>query len=636
MSVLNNTTIRFLPQLIAFAIFGLLIANNSPAQQNSTQKKRIEPNELASKIGSAVKWEADFASALDKSKQTGKPIFWYVPTLRGTFMDRKMEVHRYMLAGVFSWPDIVNVINEHYVPVKRPPTRELQKQYELEPYKFVEPGFVIVKPDGSVQKKVDRITTMHPEWFRELLTASIDQPIPVAKKHAALAKAWGHFKTRDYELAIGDLKEGEESLKSQSDSTQCEARLLLGMALFRIGMHNKAKETWQQASEIFPDQPLGWKAAAEAQTIGPFYRGLEVHGALSPLAMKSGNDSIGSAAPPNTYDERLVWKNGVDFILGMQHEDGSFVDSDYDFGGVDSLPNVYVAVTSLTGMALLEAVNRDEISEFAKSNLEKSITKAIQYVTDDSNINPIDRDEILWAYAYRLRFLSRCVAQSKIKLGVSDDELRLAVAKSTKLLESVQGKRGGWYHEYNNPFVTATALSALHEGKQAGAEIDQTKIDRGLESLLGDRFENGAYPYNSSRRRSPEKAKGTERNIAASAGRMPICEMGLWYWGKSSDAALTNAVERSMDLHKHLNVALKYDNHTSTMAYGGFFFWYDMRSRSEAIGNIRDESLKAKYKSQQKAIIMSLPEIDGCFIDSHELGRVYGTAMALLSLSKCE
>jgi hypothetical protein len=25
-----------------------------------------------------------------------------------------------------------------------------------------------------------------------------------------------------------------------------------------------------------------------------------------------------------------------------------------------------------------------------------------------------------------------------------------------------------------------------------------------------------------------------------------------------------------------------------------------------------------------------LPEIDGCFVDSHELGKTYGTAMGLL------
>ncbi|MEZ6095879.1 MAG: hypothetical protein R3C03_16885 [Pirellulaceae bacterium] len=37
--------------------------------------------------------------------------------------------------------------------------------------------------------------------------------------------------------------------------------------------------------------------------------------------------------------------------------------------------------------------------------------------------------------------------------------------------------------------------------------------------------------------------------------------------------------------------------------------------------------------NRQREIILQIPEIDGCFVDSHELGRCYGTAMALLSLS---
>ena len=55
----------------------------------------------------------------------------------------------------------------------------------------------------------------------------------------------------------------------------------------------------------------------------------------------------------------------------------------------------------------------------------------------------------------------------------------------------------------------------------------------------------------------------------------------------------------------------------------------------EAIGKIKDEALRKKMAKQQRDIIMALPEIDGCFVDSHELGRVYGTAMALLSLADC-
>ena len=78
--------------------------------------------------------------------------------------------------------------------------------------------------------------------------------------------------------------------------------------------------------------------------------------------------------------------------------------------------------------------------------------------------------------------------------------------------------------------------------------------------------------------------------------------------------------------------ALKYDDHTDRLGYGGFFFWYDVRGRSEAISHVNDPKSKKRFVDIQRELILSLPELDGCFVDSHELGRVYGTAMALLSL----
>jgi hypothetical protein len=35
------------------------------------------------------------------------------------------------------------------------------------------------------------------------------------------------------------------------------------------------------------------------------------------------------------------------------------------------------------------------------------------------------------------------------------------------------------------------------------------------------------------------------------------------------------------------------------------------------------------------ALLQRIPELDGSWLDSHELGRSYGTAMALLTLANC-
>ena len=623
--------------IVSFVMLAVLaVASYGPAQDSpldpkeSMRRIRVQPNEQSKRIGNAINWEPDFASAIAKSNATGKPIFWYVPTLHGSFMDRKQVIDRYMLAGPFSWPDIIDVINQHYVPVRTEPTQQQQTQYQLVPYQFIEPGFVILDPQGAEKSKVDRITTIHPTWFRYLLTRDLQAPITPQQKSESLSRAWTNFQSGDYQGSLTALP----PTPSTKSIEQCERDLLKGMALFRLGKHDQAKSIWDMASKRYPNHPLAWKAAAESQGIGPFMRGFEVHRALSKRALNAGIESTGSTAPRGAFAESELWVNGIRFLLGMQNEQGGFTDSDYDFGGTDSLPNVHVAVTSLAGMALLRSLEKGGLNEPTKTNVRNAIRQALQYVTTDSNINKFDREEILWAYAYRVRFLSSCIEQKTAGLDVDDQSLKNALAQAVTALEGVQSKRGGWYHEYNNPFVTATALTALRHAQQAGANVDLPKVQRGLQSLSSDRFKNGAYPYYSRVDQNDNRPEG-DILIAASAGRMPLCELGLWYWDQSTDPALHAAIERSLSHHKLLNLVLKYDDHTSRLAYGGFFFWYDMHGRSEAIAQVKDPQRRAQFTAQQKSIIMALPELDGCFVDSHELGRVYGTAMALLNLAYC-
>ena len=582
-------------------------------EKNSTRKNRVRPSEIANKIGTAVQWEASYADALAKSIETGKPIFWYVPTLRGSFMDRKKEIDRYMLAGPFSWPDTIQAINDAFIPVRALPTSAEQKQFELVRYKFVEPGFLIINSDESVKTKIDHITTFSPQWFRKLLTEN-GANVPVPKKHDILLEGWANFRRGNYDFEIPKPTMGA------AGST--EQLLLAGMFKFRQGKHEKAKELWLLASKSRPNSPLAWKAAAEAEGIGPFYRGFEIHRNVDVAALEAGTKSIGSAAPLGLYTEEQLIERSVQFLLGMQRQDGGWIDSDYDFGGSDSVGNVHVAVTSLCAMAMLTAKSR--LPQHADA-IDASIKSATAFVLNDANINRVDRDEILWAFAYRVRLLARLVK--------SGEDYSEQLGASVEDLQNVQSKRGHWYHEYNNSWVTATALSALHEAAASGAAVDIDIIERGCNALANDRFGNGSYDYYPRKMVGGAPAGGEEK-IAASAGRMPTCDLGLWYWNKLENEELVTALQHGFEYHKNLAVAYKYDNHTSTYGYGGFFFWYDMRARSEAISQVADEETRNKFFQQQHELLMSLPEFDGCFVDSHELGRCYGTGMALLCFAR--
>ncbi len=605
-----------------FFVAGATIAQDAQKPDDLNCKIRVKPSAIAAKIGTGVKWEPSWDAALEKSKATGKPIFWYVATVPGTFMDRKNEIDRYMLAGPFSWPAIVDRLNADFVPVRCKPTKDQAESFDLKPYKFVEPGFLIVDAEQKVRLRIDHLTTLHPIWIERLIAdvfpSKFSSTDGIGQDRTELNKVWAKFAA------------GDDSVKlptpTEDDAFASEKLLLAGMIAFRKGDQQTAKEFWSKASTMQPDAPLAWKAAAEAEGFGPFVRGFEVFSPLPDGAYRSGIDSVGSAAPLGTYSQPELWQRGVDFLLGMQAESGGFFDSDYDFGGFDSLPNVYVAVTSLVGMSLLESLERLEPSRH--ESVRAAITRAAQFVSDDKNIALQDKDEILWAQAYRVRFLASLVQQ---KFGETT-EYQAALNRAVKGLEQIQLPTGGWYHEYANPFVTATALTALHQAQKVGGIIDTQKVERGLASLSNDRIDTGAYPYSSRNGKPPSKRD----TIEASAGRIPICDMALWMWQKLDDRQLEKSARVSLDNHKYLNIAYKYDNHTSTMAYGGFFFWYDMHARSEMIARISDETARRALAEQHRKLILDLPEIDGCFVDSHELGRCYGTAMALLSLAELQ
>ena len=127
-------------------------------------------------------------------------------------MDRKPEIDRYMLAGPFSWPSVIKDLNERFVPVRHAPTQSQQEEYDLKPYKFIEPGFLVLKSDGSSSLKVDRLTTLHIDWLQKMLAkqgAALSEPIELSKNMQRFSQ--GNFR----ELAV-DLKARSEAGQATS------------------------------------------------------------------------------------------------------------------------------------------------------------------------------------------------------------------------------------------------------------------------------------------------------------------------------------------------------------------------------------------------------------------------------------
>lgn len=623
----------------AVVCLGLLVAQSVqdlPAQ-NSTRKLRAAPSALAARVGEAMPWQPDLATALAVAQRTGKRVLWYVPTVAGSPMDRKAEIDRYLRGGPFSWPPTVAWLGEHFVPVAEVPKGALQQRYGLLRQRFIEPGYLVLDAEGREQLRVDQITTLQPEWFEAPLRALVGSPREGPLGEAVLGPAWQRYRALDRQGAI-ELAEAVLAA-DPGPGIAAEAEFLVGAALCRDQQREAANVRWAAAAARLPEQPLAWKMALEAEDLGPFGRGFEDF--LPVAAAELAAPPVAGSRAVAPWPVAALWQRSVQFLTDLDWGDGVLRDSAYDFGGTDSLPNVHAAVTCLAGRALLAAERRAaagrlQLPDALRARVAAQLERIRGQAESEAWLALSDRDEILWARAYALQFLVEWRALRGGRAGGAGTDAGAAgpgaagpgtaVQRAAAALLALQPDSGAWFHEYANPFASATALLALHAAQAAGAEVDAERIAKGLAALAHNRTAMGAFTYGHTTRGAPRAT------VEAAAGRMPLCELALFVHGKSDQAALAQAVTQGFRHHGLLAAVRKYDDHADQHGYGGFFFWFDMLGRAMATMQLADAELQKAMRGELLQQVLALPEFDGVFVDSHELGRGYGTAMALLCL----
>ena len=260
---------RCLP-LIALVVACAVTSATPSYSQNSNKKIRTRPSGLAQKAGSAVSWRADLSTALEEASKTGKPVFWYVPTIKGSPMDRKVEIDRYMMAGPFSWPRTVTLLNESFVPVRMKASRAECAAYGLAPLRFVEPGWIVIAPDGQEIAREHQITTFHPSRFLAPLAA-----------------------------LVGLTNPAENGLPADAGD-EASALWLAGVRLWTTQKNAEARTLWSRLLEEHAEHSLAWKAAMELQGHGPFVHAFETYIRLPAATLSASPD--GTVAPTGRWN----------------------------------------------------------------------------------------------------------------------------------------------------------------------------------------------------------------------------------------------------------------------------------------------------------------------------------------------
>ena len=114
---------RMTIRLLSVLLFITLLAPEIDAQR----KRRTKPSALTQACGTDLPWRDGLDAALADAKAQKRPVFWYVPTVGWSPMDRKREIDGYMMSGPFSDPDVASVIARKFIPVKQVARGALQE-----------------------------------------------------------------------------------------------------------------------------------------------------------------------------------------------------------------------------------------------------------------------------------------------------------------------------------------------------------------------------------------------------------------------------------------------------------------------------------------------------------------------------
>jgi hypothetical protein len=413
----------------------------------------------------------------------------------------------------------------------------------------------------------------------------------------------------------------EKAWRSPSERA-AEAGYWYALNALRLGDEVGAMRRFELAARKGGDTLFGRRARANA-TLGPDDRPLG--------AAFTGFESL-TYLPEPAYlglQKDTTWQGdklaadsmaraGVEFLLKQQRDDGGFTDARYAYWPNSEItPNVWVAITSIAMTALLE--HRAALPDL-QARIDRALARGEAFILDPKRLNR-GVNEDCYSDAYRLMYLARAANGSE---GPARERLIERMNEVVQAAAKRQKASGFWAHEYENAFATGAVLQEALAAKAAGASVPTEMLDKAAAALLSARTKNGAFVYGGS------AAGGQQAKLKDSAGRMPVCEGGLLQLGRSDLEKVRFALQNFWDHMKNLEGVRRNDFH-SDGELGGFFFWHSVFHASEVVRVLPAEEQGAHWKRFLE-LLQQIPEIDGSFLDSHELGRSYGTAMALLTL----
>jgi hypothetical protein len=368
--------------------------------------------------------------------------------------------------------------------------------------------------------------------------------------------------------------------------------------------------------------------------------------AAPPAAAETG-PTPNAIKPPTAEEIERSMCRGVDFLIERQNKDGSWGSANITRPGdiYAPVPGAHqgfkAAVTAMCVSALIEtggsradvgrAIDRGEVWMFERLPKVRRATPDVFY-----NV---------WTHAYSIQALVRMLGRKPDDADRRRKILAL-VEQQIDMLDRYEVVDGGWaYYDFKAKtkkpsdstmsFVTAAVLVALHEARQAGADVPERLIQRAMASIRRQRKPDFSYLYGEYLKSRPMRPINRP---GGSLGRSQACNVAMRLWGDTlvTDAVLRTWLDRLFARNLWLDIGRKRPiPHESWFQVAGYFFYFGHYYAALCIEQL-PAAERAPFQDQLAHILLRLQEKDGSWWDfpMFDYHQQYGTAFALMSLQR--
>ena len=289
----------------------------------------------------------------------------------------------------------------------------------------------------------------------------------------------------------------------------------------------------------------------------------------------------------------------LDFMANQQAKDGSFSGA----GGQHR-----AAMSGLAGLAFLAAGHTPGRGKHAKV-VEKTIGFLLR-MQDREGCYADDGGRSMHGHGYALHFMAEAY-------GMTTDpelsrKLRKSVTDGVRLTARCQSPEGGWYYQPvaqgHEGSITITQVQAIWAARQAGINVPQKTIDKGIEYMKKSQQPDGGICY--------MLGQPGSRPALSAAGVMVFCGLGL---RDSREAAKAIGYMRSSLL-----------GGGSKIGMGSGFDHYATLYLGQALYQAGDPDWSKHYPKLCEELI-KLQQMDGGWQSGY--GPVFGTSCYVLVLA---